>query len=85
MQGADPLEFLANMIVAGLEKAQTDKSKGVYFLDVQRGVKEAHAGMLPPPTELQLALLLAFKRNKFYCSKDLAMFSTVKLDGYKTC
>ncbi len=86
MQGSqDPLEFLANMIVAGLEKAQTDRTKGVYFVDVQRGVKDAHMGMLPPPTELHLAFLLAFRKNKLYSTRDFTKYSIVPLEGYKTC
>jgi hypothetical protein len=41
--------------------------------------------MLPPPTELHLALLMAFKKNMFYTSRDFTMFSAVPLDEYKTC
>lgn len=85
MQGTDPLDFLVNMVVAGVEKGQTDKTKGIYFLDVQRGVRDAHGGMLPPPTELQLATLLAFKKGKIYATRDFTLLSTIPLEGYKTC
>lgn len=85
MQNQDPLEFLANMIAAGVEKGQVDKTKGIHFLDVQRGVRDAHMGMVPPPTELQLATLLAFRKGKMYSTRDFAKFSSVPLEGYKKC
>jgi hypothetical protein len=49
---------------------------------VQRGVKEAHGGMLPPPAELHLATLLGFKKDKFYTTRDFTKFSTVPLEGF---
>jgi len=41
--------------------------------------------MLPPATELHLATLLCIQKDKYYVSKDLAMFSMVPLEGFKTC
>lgn len=33
-KGQDPLAFLADMVVKGLDFAQKDKTKGIYFLDI---------------------------------------------------
>ena len=52
-------------------------------MDIQRGIKEALAGIVPSPTELHLAVLLSFKQNRFRARNDFSMFSDIPLEGYK--
>lgn len=82
MQKSDPFGALIETVLKGLEAAQKDQTKGVSFLDWQRGVNEV-SPKLPAPSEIHLAMHYAFKQDKYYSTKDWAMYSAVPLEDYK--